>query len=96
MLGCTYSTGKGFTVAQANMVKNGMTREEVIIIMGGNPYQIGDQGKTFIWSYAKINSFTGANESKAVRFSFDDEGLTYGVPEGGVYGDISKYQNNPK
>jgi len=58
--------------------------------MGTNPYQIKDQGKTFIWSYAEVG-FAGGTKSRAVRFSFDNNGKTYGVPEGGVYGDTQKY-----
>ncbi|MBH0029124.1 hypothetical protein I6F53_19405 [Pseudoalteromonas sp. SWN29] len=96
IVGCSASSGTNFTIGQANLVENGMTREQVIQIMGGNPYSIQDQGKTFVWSFAKFNGFTGANESRAARFNFDEEGLTYAVPEGGVYGDISKYQDNPK
>lgn len=41
------SSGKHFTINDANKVTNGMTREEVIEIMGTTPYQITGQGKTF-------------------------------------------------
>lgn len=89
VIGCA-SAGQYFTIDSANQIKNGMTREEVIAIMGTNPYQITDQGKTLIWSYAK-SGFSGATESRAVKFSFDKNGKTYGVPDGGVYGDTQKY-----
>jgi len=88
-VGCA-SAGQYFTINDANRVTNGMTREEVIAIMGTNPYQIIDQGKTFIWSYAKVVAL-GNTESRTVRFSFDENGKTYGVPAGGVYGDSQKY-----
>jgi hypothetical protein len=67
-----------------------MTREEVIAIMGTHPSQITEQGKTFVWSYAEVGFF-GNWKSRAVKFSFDNNWKTYGVPEGGVYGDTQKY-----
>lgn len=86
------SAGKHFTINDANKVTNGMTREEVIAIMGTTPYQIRDQGKEFVWSYATMG-LSGRMDSRAARFSFDNNGKTYGVPEGGVFGDIQKYQD---
>lgn len=68
-----------------------MTREEVITIMGTNPYQILNQGKVFVWSYSKTGLFN--SDSRAVKFSFDENGKTYGVPEGGVFGNTRKYQD---
>ena len=88
-IGCA-SAGQYFTINDANRIANGLTREEVIAIMGTNPYQISDQGKTFIWSYAKVGFF-GNTDSRSVRFSFDENGKTYGVPVGGAYGDSQKY-----
>jgi outer membrane protein assembly factor BamE (lipoprotein component of BamABCDE complex) len=89
VIGCA-SSGQYFTIDNANQIKNGMTREEVIAIMGTNPYQITDQGKTFVWSYAQVGA-TGRMESRAVKFNFDENGKTYGVPAGGAYGDTQKY-----
>lgn len=89
--GCA-SAGKNFTIDNANSVKNGMTREEVIKIMGTTPYSIQDGGKTFVWSYAEVGFF-GGTESRAVKFKFDAAGKTYGIPENGVFGDTKKYQD---
>lgn len=89
--GCA-GAGKYFTIDDANKVTNGMTREEVIAIMGTTPYRITGQGKTFVWSYAQVG-ISGRTDSRAVKFSFDENGKTYGVPVGGVYGDIQKYQD---
>lgn len=91
LMGCA-GAGKYFTIDDANKVTNGMTREEVIAIMGTTPYQITGQGKTFVWSYAKMG-MSGRMDSRAVKFSFDENGKTYGVPLGGAYGDIQKYQD---
>lgn len=85
------SHGHNFSIDQANRVTNGMTREEVIRIMGGKPNSVANGGKTFIWSFAKAN-FIGGTESRAVKFTFDDDGKAVGIPAGGVYGDAKKYQ----
>jgi outer membrane protein assembly factor BamE (lipoprotein component of BamABCDE complex) len=89
LMGCA-SAGQYFTIDSANKIKNGMTRDEVVAIMGTKPYQITDQGKTFVWSYAQVGA-TGRMESRAVKFSFDEKGKTYGVPDDGAYGDTQKY-----
>lgn len=89
LMGCA-SAGQYFTVNDANRVTNGMTREEVIAIMGTNPYQITGQGKRFVWSYAEVD-LLGSTKSRAVPFTFDDNGKTYGIPEGGMFGDTQKY-----
>ena len=60
--------------------------------MGGKPNSITDQGKTFIWTYAKVNGLTGSTQSRSVKISFDKDNLAYGIPEGGVYGDTEKFQ----
>lgn len=86
------SSGKKFSIDDADKVQNGMTREQVIKIMGTTPYSISDQGKTFVWSWASVGVL-GGTKSRAVTFRFDEEGKTYGIPAGGVYGDIKKYQD---
>ena len=88
LMACT--SGQRFTINDANKVTDGMTREEVIAIMGTNPSQIIDGGKVFVWSYTKMD-LLGNWKSNAVKFSFDNNWKTYGVPEGGVYGDAQKY-----
>jgi hypothetical protein len=89
IIGCI-SSGQYFTIESANKVKNGMTHEEVVAIMGTNPSKILDQGKVFVWSYAEAG-LSGRTVSRAVKFSFDKNGKTYGVPVGGAYGDTTKY-----
>ncbi|MBF5004762.1 outer membrane protein assembly factor BamE domain-containing protein [Diaphorobacter caeni] len=86
------SSGHKFTIQQANQIQNGMTREQVVKIMGGKPNSITNQGKTFIWSYAKVNGFTGGHRSRAVKIDFDENNMSYGIPPGGVYGDTEKFQ----
>lgn len=76
------SVGNDFSWQDANSIRNGMTREQVIAILG-EPNSIEDNAHVMIWSYAHVNMFSGTN-SKAVKFLFDDKGITYGIPEGGV------------
>lgn len=91
LAGCA-SSGSKFSMSAANQVTNGMTREEVIRVMGSKPTTVAQQGKVMVWSHVRANGFTGSAKSLAVKFSFDDDGKTYGVPEGGVYGPTAKYQ----
>lgn len=91
LMGCA-SAGQYFTIDSANQIKNGMTREEVIAIMGTNPYQITEQGKRLVWSYAEAD-LLGRTRWRAVPFTFDDNGKTYGIPKGGMFGDMQKYLN---
>lgn len=91
IVGCA-SSGKDFSPQVANTIRNGMTREEVVAKFGSNPSSIRDQGQTFIWSFAKVG-FMGGTESRAVRFSFDENGKTYGIPAGGVFGDSLKFKD---
>ncbi|WP_454735396.1 outer membrane protein assembly factor BamE domain-containing protein [Cupriavidus necator] len=90
LAGCAAS-GTNFTVQDANKIQNGMTRDQIIQVMGSKPTSIANGGKRFIWSYAKVG-FMGGTESRAVRFDFDENGKAYGIPEGGVYGDTAKFQ----
>ena len=87
--GCTASSGKYFEYEDANKVHNGMTREQVISTMKETPYQVKDD--TLTWSWAKTNWFTGSTESRAVKFSFDENGKTYGIDPGGVFKNITPY-----
>lgn len=89
LTGCTVSSGKYFEYEDANKVHNGMTREQVISTMGETPYQVKDD--TLTWSWAKTNWFTGSTESRAVKFSFDENGKTYGIDPGGVFKNITPY-----
>ncbi len=85
------SAGPKFTIQQANKITNGMTREEVIAIMGSKPSTITDAAKTFIWSYANVN-FIGTMKSRTVKISFDENGKSYGIPKEGVFGETEKYR----
>ncbi len=89
LCGCA-SFGHAFSLEQANRVTNGMTREEVIKVMGSNPTAVTAQGKVFLWTYSK-GDFLGRAEARTAKFSFDENGKAYGIPEGGVAGDAAAY-----
>lgn len=89
LCGCTASSGKYFEYEDANKVHNGMTREQVIATMKETPYQVKDD--TLTWSWAKSNWLTGSTESRVVKFSFDQDGKTYGIEPGGVFKNITPY-----
>lgn len=89
LIACTHTRGKDFTLDDANKVKNGMTREQVIAIMGSNPTTVKD--KSFVWIYVEVNGLTMGSKSKSVKFLFDDNGKTYGIPEGGAFRNVQKY-----
>ena len=89
LAGCTVSSGKYFEYDDANKVHNGMTRDQVIAMMKETPYQVKDD--TMTWSWAKSNWLTGSTESRAVKFSFDKDGKTYGIEPGGVFKNITPY-----
>jgi hypothetical protein len=87
--GCTVSSGKYFEYEDANKVTNGMTRDQVIATMKETPYQVKDD--TMTWSWAKANWLTGSHENRAVKFSFDNDGKTYGIEPGGPFKNITPY-----
>jgi outer membrane protein assembly factor BamE (lipoprotein component of BamABCDE complex) len=78
LAGCSVSRGTNFEWRDANSIRNGMTREQVIGIIG-EPNSAAGDGSYLIWSYGSANMITGSNQSKAVKFSFDENGKTYGI-----------------
>ena len=82
LVGC--ATNTFFTETDADHVTNGMTRDQVIAIMGGPPVQTEDQGRTLTWSYSYPNAMM--THSDRVAFRFGPDGKTYGIPVNGVFG----------
>lgn len=78
LTGCS-AIGDDFVLENARRVQNGMTREEVIAIMGAEPSAVegGDQGK-LVWLYSSANFLTF--NFKRVSFSFDEYGKVYDIP----------------
>lgn len=75
--------GEDFELDQANRVRNGMSREEVIAVMGAPPSPVegGDHGK-LVWLYSSADPMSV--RMKRVSFSFDENGKVYGIPPKGV------------
>lgn len=87
--GCTVQRGTYVEWEDANKVRNGMTQEQVIEIMGEEPNTVIGNGEELVWFYAQANVVTGGTYSRSIRFKFKD-GRTYDVPEGGV----ARYQQD--
>ena len=87
---CVAKRGTYVEWEDANKVRNGMTQEQVIALMGEEPNTVVGNGEELIWSYAQVNALTGGTYSRAIKFKFDKNGRTYDVPEGGV----AKYQQD--
>jgi hypothetical protein len=83
LTGCA-NRGVYFDWEDANRIKNGMSREQVIAIMGDDPSSENGDGSQLSWSFIHANGLTGSYYTKAVRFSFDKYGKVYDVPPEGV------------
>lgn len=89
------SIGKDFALADANKIKNGMSRDDVIATMKGeNPYSVTNDSFTYLYSAA--NGITGKTELRKVGIEFDDKGKVKNVPDGGYFRDAlnPKYMDN--
>ena len=84
--GCI-TLGDDFALENAAKVKNGMTREQVIALMGSEPSSMEgtDEGK-LLWIYSWTHPFAVGTEMQRVSFSFDEHGRVYGVQERGPSG----------
>lgn len=89
LLGCA-SFGQDFQLEDANKIKNGMTREEVISAMSGTPpYQLTNISFTYL--YSRANGMSGSNSLRKFTVRFDEKGKVNNVPEGGYFGKNMKY-----
>jgi hypothetical protein len=80
--GCS-SIGREFDFANAKRIKNGMSREEVIEIMGSEPDNIeGDDPGKLVWLSSSSTSFT--LNMRRVRLNLDENGKVYGIPKEGI------------
>jgi outer membrane protein assembly factor BamE (lipoprotein component of BamABCDE complex) len=75
--------GEDFEWDRARQIRNGMTREEVIAIMGSPPSDVegGDHGK-LIWLFSSADPLDV--HFKRVSFTFDEQGKLYGIPKEGI------------
>lgn len=92
IFGCA-SAGQKFSVDSANLVRNGMSREEVVALMGAQPNSVRDSGSTLIWSYSSVGVL-GGQENRTAIFKLDSGGKTYGIPDVGIFNAIEEYNRN--
>ena len=81
---CT-TLGTDFDPEQARKIRRGMTRDQVIAIMGEPPSQVegtNDWRLTWVWEEADVISF-GAR-MKRVTVTFDHRGRADNVPPDGI------------
>lgn len=82
LCGCA-SHGKKFDMENANLIHNGMTREQVIHVMEDEkPYAVTNRSFTYL--YASASMFRRA-EARRFTVFFNSKGKAYGVPEGGFF-----------
>ena len=77
--GCS-AIGESFDASNAHLIRNGMTRDEVIALMGTPPSTVeGADPGTLLWIDASADAL-GYHEQR-VRFSFDEHDRVYGLPK---------------
>ena len=86
--GCS-TIGDDFDLDHAQLIRNGMTREQAIDLMGSPPSEVegGDHGK-LIWLYSSADPLNV--HLKRVSCSVDDQGKLYGLPRAGAIGSIDE------
>lgn len=86
--GCA-SHGVDFALEDAQRIKNGMTRDEVISTMNGvKPYQVTNESYTYL--YVRANGVTGSNSSRKFTVIFGADGKVTNVPANGYFGEAMK------
>ena len=79
--GCT-SLGETFDAEQASKIRNGMSREEVIAIMGSEPSRVegADPWKS-VWIFTIADPISFGTRTERVSFTFDENNRVYGLPK---------------
>lgn len=81
--GCT-TLGEDFDDERAAQIHQGMTRDQVIAVMGSPPSQVeGNDSGRLVWLYAVADPIGFGVTSKRLAVSFDHQGLSEPVPKGG-------------
>jgi hypothetical protein len=77
------SIGTDFELANAERVRNGMSREQVIEVMGSEPSDVeGSDRGTLIWLYSTASVLS--THVQRVSFTLDENGRVYGIPRDGI------------
>jgi outer membrane protein assembly factor BamE (lipoprotein component of BamABCDE complex) len=86
--GCS-TLGTDFEENNALKIRKGMTRDEVIAVMGSPPSQVeGTNDWRLTWIYTVSDPISFGSRSKRVTVTFDDRGKAEGVPPGGIVPDL--------
>lgn len=89
VLSACSTLGTDFEENNALKIRNGMTREEVIGVMGSPPSQVeGTNDWRLTWIYTISDPISFGSRSKRVTVTFDDRGKAEGVPPGGIVPDL--------
>jgi hypothetical protein len=77
------SIGTHFELANAAKVRNGMSRQQVIEVMGSEPSDIeGSDRGHLIWLYSTAGVMS--THLQRVSFALDEQGRVYGIPKDGI------------
>lgn len=86
--GCS-TLGTDFEENNALRIRRGMTREEVIAVMGSPPSEVeGSNDWRLTWVFTVSDPISFGSRSKRVTVTFDDRGKAEGVPPGGIVPDL--------
>lgn len=81
---CT-SLGEKFAPENAINVRNGMTREQVIAIMGSPPSEVEGHDRGYLlWLHSTATPASYGVETQKVMFTLDETGRVYGISKGGL------------
>ncbi len=81
--------GTDFEENNSLKIRKGMTREEVIAVMGTPPSTVeGTNDWRLTWIFTISDPISFGSRSKRVTVTFDDRGKAEGVPPGGIVPDI--------
>lgn len=86
--GCVLSGGTYFEFSDANLIKNGMTKDQVTAILKSPPLR--KAGNNLVWEWRSGNISTGKAVSRMIEIPFDKDGKSFDIPEGGLFKDYQQ------